>query len=65
MRINILEAGLATFLMAGKGLLPRGDDAPHSGPDTERWNSVALPSAPATSSPKIEGAPAQSAPGEH
>jgi hypothetical protein len=43
MRINILQAGLVTYLMAGRGLLPKGDDEPKSGPDTESWNSVVLP----------------------
>lgn len=46
MRINILEAGLATYLMAGKGFLPKDDEAPKRSADTESWNSVVLPPLP-------------------
>lgn len=46
MRINILEAGLVTFMMAGRGLLPKDDPEPKAGPETESWNSVVLPALP-------------------
>jgi hypothetical protein len=46
MRINIFEAGLVTYLMAGRGLLPKGDEEPKAGPETESWNSVVLPARP-------------------
>lgn len=36
MRINILEAGLVTFLMAGKGFLPKGDAEPVTGAEADR-----------------------------
>lgn len=43
MRINILEAGLATFLMAGRGFLPREEEAPKRSPEMESWNSPVPP----------------------
>jgi hypothetical protein len=46
MRINILEAGIVTFLMAGKGFLPKEDPEPQRSPDMESWNSVVLPPIP-------------------
>jgi hypothetical protein len=46
MRINILEAGIVTFLMAGKGFLPKEDPEPRRSPDMESWNSVVLPPLP-------------------
>jgi hypothetical protein len=53
MRINILEAGLVTFMMAGRGFLPKDDPEPRPGPETESWNSVVLP-ALAKPAPKAE-----------
>jgi hypothetical protein len=46
MRINIFEAGLVTFLMAGKGFLPKDDPEPRRSPDMESWSSVVLPPIP-------------------
>ena len=48
MRINIFEAGLATYLMAGRGFLPKEDEPPKRSADTESWNSVVLPALPKT-----------------
>lgn len=52
MRINIFEAGLATFLMAGMGLLPKEDETPKRSADTESWNSVVLPALTTKPAPK-------------
>ena len=53
MRINILEAGLVTYLMAGRGFLPKDDNEPKPGIETESWSSVVLPMPP-KSAPKDE-----------
>jgi len=43
MRVNIFEAGLVTFLLAGSGHMPTDDDTPKAGPDTQSWASVTQP----------------------
>jgi hypothetical protein len=54
MRINILEAGIVTFLMAGKGFLPKEEPEPQRSADMESWNSVVLPPLPKV--PRKDGA---------
>jgi hypothetical protein len=48
MRINIFEAGLVTYLMAGRGFLPKEDEQPPRSVDMESWNSRVLPAVPAS-----------------
>ncbi len=47
MRINILEAGLVTYLMAGKGFLPKDDEEPR-----RNVESTVLPVTPKQVTPK-------------
>lgn len=53
MRINIFEAGLATFLLAGRGFLPKADAEPKNGPEAGSPVS-AVPPAPAKPAPRDE-----------
>ncbi len=47
MRINIFEAGLVTYLMAGKGFLPQDDTAPRHGAGQKDQTSAKQPAPPA------------------
>ncbi len=54
MRINIFEAGLVTYLMAGKGFLPQDEPAPRHGAGLKDQTSAKQPAPPA---PKERGEP--------
>lgn len=47
MRINIFEAGLVTYLMAGKGFLPQDEPAPRHGAGQKDQPSAKQPAPPA------------------
>ena len=51
MRINLYGAGLATFLMAGRGLLPKDEETPKYGTVAENAGGPGPP-APPKAAPK-------------